>query len=115
MDFNYVVLLLDIYGDLLSPSQRKALDMRCNADMSLSEIAEELGGITRQSVAYSIRTGEKRLTELEDKLHLAERFKKLSKKLDYVLELAAVVSRDYPEDDRLEEIKSVLSSAKEEL
>lgn len=41
------VLLLDIYGELLSKTQREVLDMRCNADLSLSEIAEEMGGVTR--------------------------------------------------------------------
>ena len=37
------VILLDIYGELLSKGQREALDMRYNADLSLSEIAEETG------------------------------------------------------------------------
>ena len=59
------VILLDIYGELLANSQREALDMRYNADLSLAEIAEEMGGVTRQSVVSAIKKGEQRLEELE--------------------------------------------------
>lgn len=52
------VILLDIYGELLANSQREALDMRYNADLSLAEIAEEMGGVTRQSVVSAIKKGE---------------------------------------------------------
>ena len=62
------VILLDIYGELLANSQREALDMRYNADLSLAEIAEEMGGVTRQSVVSAIKKGEQRLEELEQKL-----------------------------------------------
>lgn len=49
------VILLDIYGELLANSQREALDMRYNADPLLAEIAEEMGGVTRQSVVSAIK------------------------------------------------------------
>ena len=65
------VILLDIYGELLANSQREALDMRYNADLSLAEIAEEMGGVTRQSVVSAIKKGEQRLEELEQKLGFA--------------------------------------------
>ncbi len=115
MDLNHKVLLLDIYGELLSDTQRKTLDMRCNADMSLSEIAEEMGGITRQSVAYTIKAGEKHLVELEDKLHLAERFNTLSEKLENAASLLSEISRDYPDDIRFREVCELLSFTKREL
>ena len=39
-----MTLLFDYYGDLLTERQRSCVDMRYNQDLSLSEIAEELGG-----------------------------------------------------------------------
>ncbi len=76
------VLLLDIYGELLSAGQREALDMRYNADLSLSEMAEELGGVSRQSASCSVKNGERKLVELEEKLGFAARLKTLSKQLE---------------------------------
>ena len=68
MERTDIVILLDIYGELLANSQRDALDMRYNDDLSLAEIAQEMGGISRQSVLCSIRKGEQKLAELESKL-----------------------------------------------
>lgn len=82
MKHDDIVLLLDIYGELLSKGQREALDMRYNADLTLSEIGEELGGVSRQSASCSVRNGEKKLIELEYKLGIAKRLKTLSKLLD---------------------------------
>ena len=65
MERTDIVILLDIYGELLANAQRDALDMRYNDDLSLAEIAVEMGGVTRQSVLYSIRKGEQKLAELE--------------------------------------------------
>ena len=42
-------LLFDYYGELLSEKQRVCFDLYYNQDLSLSEIASELG-ITRQGV-----------------------------------------------------------------
>ncbi len=109
-----VVILLDIYGELLANSQREALDMRYNADLSLSEIAEEMGGVTRQSVLYSIRKGEQRLMELEEKLGFAGRLHTLSAQLDEAGKLLDEVSADYS-DKRFDEINKLLSAVKREL
>lgn len=89
--FSYV-LLLDIYGELLSKGQREVLDMRYNADMSLSEIAQELGGVTRQSVSCSMKNGEQRLEELEALLGFAARLRKISGELDRAEDILAQLS-----------------------
>ena len=94
------VILLDIYGVLLANSQREALDMRYNADLSLSEIAEEMGGVTRQSVVYSIKKGEQRLAELEEKLGFAKRLNTLSAELERAEKLLNDISADHS-DKRL--------------
>ena len=108
------VILLDIYGELLSKGQREALDMRYNADLSLSEIAEETGGVTRQSAAYSIRKGEQRLAELEELLGFAKRLKTLSGELDKAKTLLDDIAKEH-RDTRLEELKSLLTQIEQEL
>ena len=105
------VILLDIYGELLSKGQREALDMRYNADLSLSEIAEETGGVTRQSAAYSIKKGEQRLAEL---LGFAKRLKTLSGQLDRAKALLRDISKDH-RDKRLEELNGLLEKIEREL
>ena len=79
-----IVILLDIYGELLPKSQQTALDLRYNSDLSLGEIAEEMGGISRQSVNDFIKKGKGRLIELEDVLGNAARFREISEELDKV-------------------------------
>lgn len=77
-----ILLLLDIYGELLPKSQQTALDLRYNSDLSLGEIAEEMGGISRQSVNDFIKKGKGRLIELEEVLGNAARFREISIELD---------------------------------
>jgi len=65
----YQSLLYDFYGPLLGESQREVMDLYHEDDMSLSEIAEELGQ-TRQGVHYTLKKAEAALTNFEDKLGL---------------------------------------------
>ena len=65
-------LLCDIYGSLLSEKQRNALDLYCNEDLSLSEIAENTG-ISRQGVRDQLTHAETQLTFYEDALGLLEK------------------------------------------
>ncbi len=68
--------LLDLYGDMLTDKQRDVMELYYNQDLSLAEIAEH-EEITRQGVRDSIKRGEAYLLELEEKLHFAEKFKRL--------------------------------------
>lgn len=102
------VILLDIYGELLANSQREALDMRYNADLSLAEIAEEMGGVTRQSVVSAIKKGEQRLEELEQKLGFAARLRTLSVELDQASELVSLMKQENSAQ-RLERLGGILS------
>ena len=65
--------LLDFYGDVLSERKRTVLDFYYNDDLSLAEIAEEIG-ISRQGVRDLIRKAGEELTFYEEKLGLAKRF-----------------------------------------
>ena len=68
-----IAYLLDFYGDVLSDRKRSVLDDYYNSDLSLSEIAQELG-ISRQGVRELIKKAEEELNFYEQKLHLAQRF-----------------------------------------
>ena len=67
--------LLDFYGDVLSERKRTVLDFYYNDDLSLAEIAVEIG-ISRQGVRELIKKAEEELRFYEEKLGLAERFRK---------------------------------------
>ena len=67
--------LLDFYGDVLSERKRTVLDYYYNDDLSLAEIAAELG-VSRQAVREMIGKAGEELRFLEEKLGLAERFRK---------------------------------------
>ena len=79
--------LLDVYGDVLSNRKQEVLDMYYNEDLSLAEIAEQIG-ISRQGVRDMIKKGEEELLFLEEKLHLAERLTKLRDHSEALLDMA---------------------------
>ncbi len=72
--------LLDYYGDMLTDKQYDAVDYYYNDDLSLGEIAENLG-ISRQGVRDSIKRAEAAMFELEEKLKLMERMQKIQRSL----------------------------------
>ena len=66
--------LLDFYGDVLSERKRTVLDYYYNDDLSLAEIADEIG-ISRQGVRELIKKSADELFFYEEKLGLAKRFR----------------------------------------
>ena len=113
MDDN-IVILLDIYGDILPKSQREALDLRYNSDLSLGEIAEEMGGISRQAVNSFIKNGSGRLLELEEALGNAARFKEISTAADRADDILDTIVNDFGEAKslRIEALKKMISQIK---
>ena len=67
------LLLFDYYGELLTDRQRMCLDLRYNQDMSLAEIAEELG-VSRQGVHDNITRAEAHLQKMETKTGCVRRY-----------------------------------------
>lgn len=87
-----ISLLLDFYGDILSERQKEILDFYYNDDLSLAEIAENYD-ISRQGVRSVLKRGETILVEMEEKLHLAERFSSVQEKSSQIaLELQEITS-----------------------
>jgi len=88
----YASMLYDFYGSLLSDSQNEVMALYHEDNLSLSEIAEELGQ-TRQAVHYTLRKAEKALGSYEEKLGLISSYKenrKLAKKAISIIESAGV-------------------------
>ena len=59
--------LFELYGKLLSPSQQRVASLYFNEDLTLSEIAENIG-VSRQAIFDSLRKSEKKLLEIESKV-----------------------------------------------
>lgn len=70
----YASMLYDFYGSLLNESQNEVMALYHEDNLSLSEIAEEIGQ-TRQAVHYTLRKAEKALKSYEEKLGLVASYK----------------------------------------
>ena len=80
-----ISLLLDFYGDMLTEKQRDVVELYYNEDLSLAEIAAH-SKITRQGVRDSIKRAEGILLEMEEKLGLAKRFRKIQDGLETIVQ-----------------------------
>ncbi len=98
--------LLDFYGEVLSERRRDALDLYYNNDMSLSEIAEEMG-ISRQGVRELIKKAEEELAFLEEKLGLQKKFAEAQKHAKLAL---ALCEENMVDEAVKREIKLLLDS-----
>ena len=67
--------LTAFYGGILTERQRYALTLHCEEDMSLSEIGQEIG-VSRQAVHELLARAADKLFEMENKLRVAERFRR---------------------------------------
>ena len=82
-----VIMLFDIYGEMLTKKQQDFISYYYNDDLSLAEIAEN-EGITRQGVRDAIKRSEQQLVEMEERLGLAKRFHTIQEALTQICDLA---------------------------
>lgn len=82
-----MTLLFDYYGELLTERQRSCVDMRYNQDLSLSEIAEELG-VSRQGVYDNLSRAEALLRNMEEKTGCMQRAMETRKAVREILDAA---------------------------
>ena len=87
-----ISFLLDFYGAMLTETQREVVDAYYNEDLSLAEIAQDRD-ITRQGVRDSIKRAEGQLLDYEERLKLAQRFRRIQACLDEITDLAKDIER----------------------
>ena len=99
--------LLDFYGDVLTERKKEVLDMYYNEDLSLAEIAEQIG-ISRQGVRDLIKKAEDELLFLEDKLGLAKKMRALRIHADNMMNIAK--TEDIPKalENEIKEISTII-------
>lgn len=111
MDALEMTLLFDYYGELLTQRQRDCLDMRYNQDMSLGEIAQELG-VSRQGVYDNLSRAETLLRNMEEKTGFLRRDEKVRSTAQQIIRAAEMLSAS--KDPEVEELaRQILAAAKE--
>ena len=80
----YASMLYDFYGALLKESQLEVMTMYHEDNLSLSEIAEELG-MTRQAVHYTLKKAEAKLEEYDSKLGLVANYQENQKRAEQLI------------------------------
>ena len=76
-------LLYDFYGALLTERQRGVMELYHEENLSLAEIAAEMG-ISRQGVHDALKKAERALKEYETKLGLVEKFQETSSSISEI-------------------------------
>jgi uncharacterized protein len=76
--------LLAFYGPLLTERQQELLRLSCEEDMSLAEIAQQ-EGVSRQGVHDIVHRATQQLYQLEEKLGMLKRFRRMQDGLDGLL------------------------------
>ena len=95
-----MTLLLDEYGSLLTDKQRDCCDLYFNQDLSLAEIAEELG-ISRQGVHDSITRAEASLSQMEAALGNVQRQQELRMAAAEIAQCAELLTGSSDEQARM--------------
>ena len=76
-----ISILLNLYGKLLTETQREYMDLYYNEDLSLSEIGDN-ENITRQAVRTILLKSKKKLYEYEKKLKFMQKEEKIKEILE---------------------------------
>ena len=92
-------LLFDCYGEMLTEKQQTCFDLHYNQDLSLGEIAEELG-ISRQGVHDTLVRTEAALRSMEQRLGCVRRERRL-RQVSAELEQVAAALRERGEFIRI--------------
>ncbi len=102
-------VLLDFYGELLTERKRLALDMYYNEDLSLAEIASEIG-ISRQGVRDMIKKAQDELVFYESKLGLAKKFSDTEKEITVLADMLDTINIPAEIKQQIEKITVILKA-----
>lgn len=106
-------MLLDFYGDLLTDHQKEVYEAAVYRDMSLSEIADEMG-TSRQAVSDLLHRCDKILDSYEQKLHLMKKFLNAEEQLKKIKDLAQESQDPSRAKEALLEIQTIANSLLED-
>ena len=101
--------LLDFYGELLPERKRAVMDMYYNEDLSLAEIAAEIG-ISRQGARDIIKKSEEELIFFEEKLRLAKKLQSVSNKASELKAASSKLTLDEGFKKKLDELIEAVES-----
>ena len=99
--------LLDFYGELLSERKRTVMDMYYNEDLSLAEVAAEIG-ISRQGARDIIKKSEEELLFFEEKLGLAQRLQSVSNQVNELKSLSCELDLPCEFQEKLDKLISTV-------
>ena len=107
-----ITMLFDFYGSLLTEKQQQIIKSYFYNDLSLSEIADNIG-ISRQGVYDHLHRSEENLEDYEAKLGLLKKYNRIRKNindLEDMMTAKGILAEDQNQDLRkkLESIKSIL-------
>lgn len=105
-------LLYDFYGNLLTDKKRSVMECYHEDDMSLAEIADEMG-ISRAAVHDSLKSAEAQLEQYESKLGLLAKYEKarrLADEADAIIDELGQKCKSDADAERLREIVEELAS-----
>lgn len=111
-----IILLFDCYGALLTEKQQHTIEMHYLNDLSLAEIADELG-VTRQAVHDILKRAEQVLTEYEEKLKFVEKHQREQQTIQHIYELIHELPKEVQQVPKLrlalQELNCLLDYSKE--
>lgn len=110
-------LLLDFYGQLLTDKQQNILQLYYIDDLSLMEIAEQLG-ISRQAVYDTMKRTEKILYDYEEKLGLLTKFVYSQDRIQEIVKISCniefgLTNNIFSNDEILSEINKIIKISKD--
>ena len=109
-----LAMLFDTYGSMLTDKQRDCFDMRYNQDLSLGEIAQELG-VSRQAVNDNLTRTEALLRRMEENIGSVKRDMLTRRAVQEILDAASVLdaSSDPAIRDAAQRITAAVHTLKE--
>ena len=109
-----LAMLFDTYGSMLTDKQRDCFDMRYNQDLSLGEIAQELG-VSRQAVNDNLTRTEALLRRMEENIGSVKRDMLTRRAVQEILDAASVLdtSSDPAIQDAVQRIIAAVHTLKE--
>lgn len=105
--------LADFYASLLTEKQQVLLEMYCDEDLSLSEIAQR-ENISRQAVSEHLNRAYQRLDALEAQLQMFARFQDMKKSVTQCLQHLGQVKATEDTKAHLDKARSILLRHMEE-